>query len=98
MIRYRRRASICLSRIFNCWGFTSSYTETEALEKGEITPHWLDRLGARKGLPGGIEGESTIYYPDHLIRIDDPEVEPIFAGGEARLCPWKIADREPKLE
>jgi len=90
MIRYRRRASICLSRIFNCWGFTSSYTETEALEKGQITPHWLDRLGARKGLPGGIEGESTIYYPDHLIRIDDPEVEPIFAGGEARLLPWKM--------
>lgn len=85
MIRCRRRASICPSRIF-----TSSYTETEALEKGQITPHWLDRLGARKGLPGGIEGESTIYYPDHLIRIDDPEVEPIFAGGEARLLPWKM--------
>jgi len=68
------------------------------LEKGEITPHWLDRLGARKGLPDGIEGEGAIYYPDHLITIDDQEVEPIFAGGEARLWPWKIADREPKLE
>jgi len=80
------------------WGFTTSYTEKEALEAGKITQDWLDNLNQGKGRRKGVTEGGLLYYPAHLIKINCQEVERILAGGEPSLSPLRRAEREPKLE
>ena len=71
------------------WVITTTMTVEEALERGKITQHWLDSLKVyRSGiLPPGIEGESAIYYPAYLIKIDYEEVERVLALVKIRNHP-----------
>ena len=79
------------------WGFSTSYTDQEALEAGKITQECLDSGRNREAYLQSISEESRIYYPAHLIKINYEEVERILAGGKATLSPWAREEREGKI-
>ena len=79
------------------WGFSTSYTDQEALEAGKITQEWLDSGGIGGAYLQSISEESRIYYPAHLIKIHYEEVERILAGGKATLSPGDRYERDRKI-